>query len=395
MLANGRRPFVLSRVGSGIYDENSYTGDVDAPATGAWADHRNAIAFTGDADSDFTTLAFEVKLTAAEGAAIDEPYISNEIGGYTGVQLPDDLYVRWVQMGAFSPIMRLHSDHGNRLPWDYDAAAEIPAERFMRLREELVPYLYSTADEAHTQGLPMARELALEWPEERPALKATDEWMLGDSLLVAPIYTPGATASREVWLPPGTWTDLFTGQTATGPATITATDGFDSAPVWIRAGGIVTLAPPMDHVGARPVDPLNVRVAPAAAGAASLYEDAGDGLGYLRGQSRTTELRYFEPGQNRRALLIEPARGSYPGALASRSYAVQFLAQPAAPRTVTVDGRPVPESAAPISSDPTDTVGQIPARDGWSFSPATHVLTVLVAERSVHASTIVEVSGGP
>jgi len=391
MIASGRRGFVLSRIGSGIYDENSYTGDIDVPATGAWSDHRNAIAFTGDADSDFTTLAFEVKLTPAEGAAIGEPYISNDIGGYTGDELPDDLYVRWIQMGTFSPIMRLHSDHGNRLPWEYDAAAEVAAERFMRLRESLVPYLYETAEEAHGEGLPMAREVELDWPDQPDALKATDEWMLGDSLLVAPIYTPGTTATRSVWLPPGEWTDFFTGQTITGPRTVNVTDGFDTAPVWVRAGGIVTLAPPMEHLGARPVDPLNIRVAPGSPGTASLYEDAGDGLGYEHGQSRTTHLRYSEASGGWRKLVIDPAQGSYPGAPAQRSYAVQFLAAGQRPTSVTVDGRAVPESRVAIPTDPTETVGAVPASDGWTWSASTHIVTVLVTQTAVRATTTVAI----
>ena len=394
MRSTGGRGFVLSRVGSGIYDENPVTGDVDVPASGAWSDHRNAIAFTGDADSDFTTLAFEVKLTPAESAAIDEPYISHDIGGFTGVELPDDLYVRWMQMGAFSPIMRLHSDHGNRLPWDYDAVAELPAERLMRLREELVPYLYYTAQEAHAGGLPMARAPVLEWPDQPGAREATDEWMLGDSLLVAPIYTPGITASRSVWLPPGRWTDFFTGQTATGPRTVAVTDGLDRAPVWVRAGGIVTLAPPMEHVGARPVDPLNIRIAPGAAGVASLYEDAGDGLGYEHGEYATTLLRSSDNAGGARRLSIAAMRGGYSGAPSERSYAVQFLAVDGAPASVTVDGARVARSPASIPTDPTDTVGAVPTADGWSWSAATHVLTVLVAARSVRTATAVVVRGG-
>jgi Glycosyl hydrolases family 31/Domain of unknown function (DUF5110) len=387
--ARGQRGFVLSRIGSGIFAMNPALGDVDAPASGAWSDHRSAIAFTGDGTSDFPTLAFEARLTPAEGAAIGLPYVSHDIGGYSGNHLPDDLYLRWLQLGTFSPVMRLHSDHGDRLPWDYDSAAEIPAERFMRLREALVPYLYDTAEQAHRTGLPMTREMVLGWPDEQGAAAATDQWMLGDDLLVAPIASAGTTASRGVWLPPGSWTDFFTGQTVAGPGTRTVSAGLDRAPVWIRAGGIVPLAPPMSHVGARAVDPLTLRVAPGAAGRSSLYEDAGDGLGYEHGEAARTPLTYQEPAPGAGRLVIGPASGSFPGAPATRAYVVQFLAS-ARPSSVRIDGHTV--RAAPDAADPdmTHTDGAIPGKDSWSYDPAMRIVSVRVAPRRVGSSLVVD-----
>jgi len=387
-VARGNRPFVLSRIGSGIYSMNDITGVTNAPATGAWAAHRDTIGFTGNATSDWDTLAFEARLTPAEGAAIGFPYVSNDIGGYTVAHLPDDLYARWVQLGAFSPILRLHGEHAERTPWQYPGAAQTSAERFLRLREALVPYLYTAAAQSHDSGLPMTRAMVLAYPDQPAAAAATDQWLLGDSLLVAPITSAGTTASRNVWIPPGAWTDLFTGETVTGPTTVNVTQGLDRAPVWVRGGGIVALAPAMDHLGARPEDPLTLRVGAGAPGTSSLYEDAGDGLGYEHGERAATPLRYDEPAPGAGRLVVGARHGTFPGASTERAYAVQFLAS-ARPHNVTFDGVEIPAVTDDPPRDATATSADVPSADRWSYDPATRIITAMVAPRSTSGQVVV------
>jgi hypothetical protein len=237
--------------------------------------------------------------------------------------------------------------------------------------------------------MPMVREMALVYPGDSDALAATDQWMYGDNLLVAPITTAGTTASRSVWIPPGQWTDFFTGATVIGPATITTpAEGFDRAPVYVKAGGIVTLAPPMLHVGAQAEDPLTIRIGSGAAGTSSLYEDAGDGDAYLAGQRSSTPLTYSEPSAAGGVLVVGARQGSFPGAAASRAYAVQFLAS-ARPRVVTVQGVAVPETADTAGLDMTSTASTRQGSDSWSYDPATRTITVLVASRSTSAPVTV------
>ena len=212
--------------------------------------------------------------------------------------------------------------------------------------------------------------------------------MLGDDMLVAPITTSGVTASRTLWLPPGQWTDFFTGDTVQGGtagATITTpAEGFDRAPVYIRAGGIVPLAPAMMHVGAQAEDPLTLRVGSGVAGSSSLYEDAGDGNAYLSGQSSTTSLTYTEPTPAGGEFVVGPRQGTFPGAAISRGYVVQFLAA-ARPVSVTVQGKIVPETADTTGLDMTSTPSAVPTGDSWSYDPATRTITALVAPRSTDA----------
>jgi hypothetical protein len=397
MESRGQRGWVLSRIGSGIYDANGYLGDLDVPATGAWADHRSAIAFTGDATSDFTTLAREAVFTPGESAAIDEPYISNDIGGYSGNHLADDLYVRWLQLGLVSPIMRLHSNHGDRLPWDYSAPAAAAGEQLLRLRERLIPYLYDTGYEAVQTGMPLAREMVFGWPTSQDALAATSQWMLGDSLLAAPIVTAGTTASRTVWFPPGRWTDWFTGQTVVGAAgsgsEMSVTDGFSQMPLYIKAGGIVPLAPPMLWQNQHPLNPLNLRVATGAAGSTSLYEDAGSGLGYEHGQSTQTPIAFTPVGAGGGALTVSPAVGAFPGQLKARGYVVNFMDVAAAPARVRVDGVLVRPARVPIKLDLSGTQGVLGSRDRWSYDAGARTLSVEVVPQSTASTVKVTYSG--
>ena len=321
------RGFVLSRVGSSFQDyQQSFPGP--------WADVRSTIHFTGDAVSTWDMLGFEIRFTAAEGAT-GLPYVSHDIGGFHGPHLPDDLYVRWVQMGAFQPINRLHSSDGDRLPWDYGEPARSIAERFLRLRESLVPTLYTLAWQAHARGMPMVRAMPLAYPEADAAYTHDGQYLLGDDLLVAPVDQPGVPATKEVWFPPGYWRDIFTGEVHAGPSVETLSVPLDRMPVFQRAGGIVVRQPYMDHVGARPSSPLEVSVVAGADGRFDLYEDAGRGGGADAGAHALTPLRYDDAT---RTVTIGPASGRFPGQPVRRGWDVT-VAGVAPPVTVSVNGR--------------------------------------------------------
>jgi hypothetical protein len=330
--ARGQRGFSLARIGA------AFPAYPTVGASGPWAEHRSTVHFTGDTRPDWATLAFAAAMTPAEGS-IGLPYVSHDIGSFAGRHLPDDLYLRWVQLGAFQPILRLHSDHGDRLPWEYADTVSGPAADYLRLRESLVPYLYTAARQSYDTGLPMSRALYLNWPEQDAAYRHDSEYLLGDSLLVAPVTTPGLSTTAPVWFPPGTWTDFFTGETFTGPATRTVAATPDRLPVYARAGAIVARAPAAPNVAGQPRDQLTLTVYPHASGSTSVYEDAGDGLSYRSGQSARIPVRYDEGRLC--ALTVGPVTGSYPGAPASRRYTVAF-ADVSRPHVVTVAGRPAP-----------------------------------------------------
>ena len=146
--AQGDRWLPLSRIGGTFLDSSQ-------AMNGAWAEHRDAIHFTGDTLDTWAMLEFQAKMTAAEGAGIGLPYVSHDIASFHGDRLPTPLYVRWMQLGAFQPILRPHSDHAPRLPFEYGGRAGKIAAEFIRLRESLVPYIYTTARESYDTGLPI------------------------------------------------------------------------------------------------------------------------------------------------------------------------------------------------------------------------------------------------
>jgi hypothetical protein len=371
----GLRGFVLARLGSSFED---YRG---APAPGPWGEHRSTVHFTGDTDPTWQTLAFEAQLTSAE-ASIGEPYVSHDIGSFKGKHLSDDLYARWVQFAAFQPILRLHSDHGDRLPWEY-GAGQAPATKFLRLREALVPYTYTLAAQANQTGLPITRPLYLDYPDQDAAYDNPTEYLYGPDVLVAPVTTPGAIAQQKVWFPPGRWTDYFTNATFTGPSTATLPVPLGRMPVFVRAGGIVPEQPAMSHVGAAPVDPLTLNVYAGGSGRFALYEDAGEGFGYQHGQSARTPITYDEGTGANSTLTVAAPSGSYPGQPAGRGYDVH-LVDVSAPHQVLIDQHPIGRVSAGSSSP------------GWWYDAATmtlHVTTPRVP--SSQSVTITQVGGRP
>jgi hypothetical protein len=370
-LANkGERGFVLSRTGS------SYQDPDEVYPAGPWSGHTSTLAFTGDTWGTWNTLAFEAQLSADE-ASIDEPYVSDDIGSFLGPvpgnpQDDADLYARWVQLGTFQPVLRLHSSAGNRLPWQYPAPAGPAAADFLRLREALVPYTYTLAAQSVRTGLPITQPLYLDYPSSSDAYKYPAEYLYGPSVLVAPVTTPGNVATQTVWFPPGTWTDWFTGATFTGPSTQKLTVPLDRMPVFVKAGGIIPLQAPMSHMGADPSAPTTLRVYPGDSGRFTLYQDAGSGTGYEKGQYTLTGITSSSRGSVT-TVRIGEARGSFPGEQATRSFTVD-LEGLSRPRAVLVDGRPLD---AP----------------GWSYDAATHTVSVPVSGLPRYADASVMVAG--
>jgi alpha-glucosidase (family GH31 glycosyl hydrolase) len=237
------------------------------------------------------------------------------------------------------------------------------------LRENLVPYTYTLAEQANRTGIPMVRPPYLQYPEQQDAYAQDGaEYLYGPDVLVAPVTTPGTTATTSVWFPPGSnWTDYFTGQTYTGGTTHDITTDLGSMPVYLKSGGIMTTR--TDNVTSdvqNSLTKVTVTVAAGAAGHFSLYEDNGSSTNAA--QSATTDIDYAEPDGNHQ-LHIAPAVGSFPGQVTQRAWAIEFRATNA-PRTVLVDG--VPAHAAQ-----------------WVYAASTRTLTVTVPNRSVEQATVV------
>src|SRR3954469_2901973 len=342
------RGFAFSRA-YGSLQAGGYSGPTGVP-TGPWADKRTTVHFTGDTTSTWQTLAFEVGYTSGEGGAHGLSAVSHDIGGFNNdgtqakgaeagsTKLADDLFARWVQLGTFQPIDRLHGNHSDRLPWQYGDAARSSAEAFMNLRERLVPYTYTLAAEAKRTGVPVVRATYLEYPDADAAYAAAGkEYFYGPDVLVAPVTTAGNSTTTSVWFPRGQWTDYFTGKTYTGPSTQDVATTLDTMPVFVRAGGI--MATRTDNVANDVQNPLNkvtLDVAAGANGHFDLFEDAGENTD---GASASTPIDYTEAspanGAPTSTITIGAAQGSYPGQIAQRAWTIKLHNVPTPPEAVS------------------------------------------------------------
>jgi alpha-D-xyloside xylohydrolase len=170
---------------------------------------------------------------------------SHDIGGFEATAAPD-LYKRWVAFGALSTHTRLHGSKSYRVPWNFDEEACDVLRFFIKLKCRLMPYLYGLAAEARDTGVPVMRPMILEFPDD-PAVPYLDrQYMLGESLLVAPVFN--SQGRVDFYLPQGRWTHLLSGETLEGGRWHSGVYDYFSLPLFVRPGSII----PLGGVDSRP-----------------------------------------------------------------------------------------------------------------------------------------------
>ena len=163
---------------------------------------------------------------------------AHDIGGFESPSTAD-VYKRWVAFGLLSSHSRLHGSSSYRVPWVYDEEAVDVVRFFTRLKASLMPYLYKTAIDTSRSGVPTMRSMVLEYTEDKTCHYVDKQYMLGDNLLVAPIFNDQSIA--EYYLPKGTWTDFFTGEEKEGAGWITEKHGYLSIPLMVKENSIVVM----------------------------------------------------------------------------------------------------------------------------------------------------------
>ena len=208
--------------------------------------HRYPIGFTGDTLMSWDFLKLMPYFTATS-ANVGQVWWSHDIGGHMQGIKDNELYIRWLQYGVFSPINRLHSCNLHvvtKEPWANDRAIELLAADLLRLRHKLVPYIYTYAERGYASGEALIEPLYYEYPETEEAYSAEDEYFFGRELLAAPVTqrTENGYAVRSVWLPEGEWTDIFLGTRYRGGRTLRIARTLSEMPVFARAGAIIPLS---------------------------------------------------------------------------------------------------------------------------------------------------------
>jgi alpha-D-xyloside xylohydrolase len=231
---------------------------------------RMPVQWDGDPAGDFPSLASTIRAGLSYGMS-GVPFWAILLGGFESGNNPREQYVRWVQTGLLIS-HGLYQGSAGVLPWVHGEEVFQIVKKFHELRYRLLPYIYAVSSEASKCGVPVMRPLVLEF-EDDPGSLATDlEYMLGPFLLITPVLN--AEGMVNVYLPPGTWYDLWDGQEAHGPGVQRLTIGLDRVPIYVRADAILPTAEAGDTIPDL-WDPLTIEVYPQASGRLEIPEERG------------------------------------------------------------------------------------------------------------------------
>lgn len=199
---------------------------------------RYPLHWGGDCVAEFPSMANELRGGLSFGLS-GGAFWSHDIGGFYGQNA--DVYKRWVAFGLLSSHSRLHGDSSYRVPWNFDEEAVDVLRHFTKLKHQLLPYLYSYCKVAHDQGTPVLRPMLLEFPDDPTCLYLDRQYMLGESLLIAPVFNAEGTA--QYYLPEGAWTNFWTNERRTGGKWFKEQFGYLQLPLWVRENSILPMGP--------------------------------------------------------------------------------------------------------------------------------------------------------
>ena len=192
----------------------------------------------GDCIAEFPSMAAELRGGLSFGLS-GCAFWSHDIGGFYGQNA--DVYKRWVAFGLLSSHSRLHGDSSYRVPWNFDEEAVDVLRHFTKLRHQLIPYLYTCCKAAHDAGTPVLRAMLLEFPNDPTCLFLDKQFMLGDSLLVAPVFNADGIA--QYYLPQGEWTNFWTNERRQGGQWVKEEVDYLTVPLWARENSIIPMGP--------------------------------------------------------------------------------------------------------------------------------------------------------
>jgi alpha-D-xyloside xylohydrolase len=280
------------------------------------AQHNGTIFWSSDISGNWDTLKRQVP-TGINFVASGMPYWSTDIGGWQYLphtHVPEhpplldpsdaraevdhyddypELYVRWFEYGTFQPSFRAHGSRPQNEVWSYGAQAEPILEKYLRLRYQLMPYIYSLGYTTHKTGAPFMRGLFMDFGADPKVADIGDEYMFGPALLIAPMTEQGKT-TREVYLPAGTdWYNFWTNERIPGGQSITADAPIDVIPIFVRAGSILPLGEQVESTN-EDQKIATLRVYPGSDADFDLYNDDGTTYEYEHGKFEITHLHWSE-----------------------------------------------------------------------------------------------------
>ncbi len=295
---------------------------------------RYSTMWTGDTTSTWETLQLSIPMFTSLGLS-GEPFVGSDVGGFIG-RGNGELLTRSYQVSFLAPFCRNHKaiDGYDQEPWRFGKHYEDIIRKYLKLRYQLLPFLYTTLEEAHRTGVPLFRPLLLNYQDDPNTYNLDDQFMIGSDLLVAPVMKPDLNR-RLVYLPKGVWYDYWTNRKFEGPTTITVDAPLETVPMFVRGGAIIPSGPAMNYVGEKPVDPITFSVYPDSNGSAStsLYEDDGVSPAYKQERFRRTSINVMRAATGYSLSLSSPSGSYNPG---PRKFSFVIKGEGRAPRVLTV-----------------------------------------------------------
>jgi alpha-D-xyloside xylohydrolase len=315
--------------------------------------HYGANTWSGDVVSSWNALREQIS-AGLNFSLSNIPYWNSDIGGFflwnfkNKLADPDyrELYVRWIEFGAFCPMMRSHGADAPREIYQFGQRGSKyfdAIEKSINLRYLLLPYIYSTSWDVTANQSSMMRALVMDFAKDKKALDINDQYMFGKSLLVSPVTKPmyskaridgkdtvnvedfSAIKNKEVYLPAGTdWFDFWTGEKLTGGQTVNKAVPMDIIPVYVKAGSILPIGPKVQFASEKNWDNLEIRVYEGNDCKFTLYEDENDNYNYEKGVYSTITFTWNDA---KKSLTISDRKGSYPGMLNERKFNIVYVSK--------------------------------------------------------------------
>ncbi len=253
---------------------------------GGFGSERYPVNFSGDTFSTWKTLAYQVYFTYTAGNVLAN-YWSHDLGGFLGKKISKELFIRWVQFGAFSSIMRTHSDHGIREPWKFDKQTLNIFKKYIRIRYRLIPYFYQCAYSSYKDGMPLIRALYHNYPEYKKSYRFKEQFMIGEDILVAPIVKKmkgKRFIKKKIFFPDGEWFGIENGYLTMGPSNTCLSVPLDIIPFFIRKNSIIPVNQDIMYIGEKKNNYLQFEIFSPYNAFLNYYEDDGITDDYQKGR---------------------------------------------------------------------------------------------------------------
>ena len=285
-----KRPFVITRA--------AYSGT-----------QRYTSTWTGDNVATWEHL-WIANIQAQRLAMSGFSFAGSDIGGFAE-QPQGELFTRWIQLGVFHPFCRVHSsgDHGDQEPWAFDEDVTDVVRKFIELRYQLLPYLYTAFWDLIKHGTPLLRSLVMYDQDDNQTHYRTDEFIFGDKILVCPIQEPNAKG-RRMYIPRGNWYNYWTDEVVSGGKEKWVDADIDSMPIFVKEGAVIPKYPVQQYVGEKDFDEVSLEIYYKEGKERSkLFEDAHDGYDYTKGRY---SLRTFKlTGRTNELIIQQHVEGKY------------------------------------------------------------------------------------